>query len=89
MRFSEQLLDEIRQRLAALSELKVHPRDQQENLLVIARAERLYEELLWARRDLQDALVRFRTVLDGQDPLQIREHRGDFTRMLDSIEVQG
>lgn len=81
--------DEIRQRLAALSELKVHPRDQQENLLVIARAERLYEELLWARRDLQDALVRFRMVLDGQDPLQIREHRADFARMLESIEAQG
>ncbi|WP_296278321.1 molecular chaperone HscC [Pseudoxanthomonas sp.] len=80
--------DEIRQRLAALSELKVHPRDQQENLLVIARAERLYEELLWARRDLQDALVRFRAILDGQDPLQIREHRSQFARMLEHIESQ-
>lgn len=80
--------DEIRQRLAALAELKVHPRDQQENLLVIAHAERLYEELLWARRDLQDALVRFRTVLDGQDSMQIREHRTHFAQLLEHIESQ-
>ena len=55
---------------------------------MIARAERLYEELLWARRDLQDALVRFRAILDGQDPLQIREHRSQFARMLEHIESQ-
>lgn len=79
---------EIRERLARLSELKVHPRDQQENLALIARAERLYEELLWARHDLQDALVRFRAILDSQDPIQIREHRADFARMLEHIEAQ-
>lgn len=80
--------DEISQRLAALTALKVHPRDQQENLALLARAERLYEELLWARQDLQDALVRFRSVLELQDPAQIRKHRLDFAQMLESIEAQ-
>ncbi|MEL1264705.1 molecular chaperone HscC [Pseudoxanthomonas putridarboris] len=80
--------EEIRERLAALAALKVHPRDQQENLALIARAERLYEELLWARPDLQDALIRFRAVLDAQDPVQIREHRGQFSQMLEHIESQ-
>ena len=80
--------DEISQRLAALTALKVHPRDQQENLALLARAERLYEELLWARQDLQDALVRFRSVLELQDPVQIRKHRLDFAQMLESIEAQ-
>ena len=80
--------EEVRERLSALAELKVHPRDQQENLAVIARAERMYEELLWARNDLQDALVRFRSVLDGQDPGQIREHRLQFAQMLEHFESQ-
>ncbi|MGN6225163.1 Hsp70 family protein [Pseudoxanthomonas sp.] len=79
---------EIRERLAALATLKIHPRDQQENLSLIARAERLYEELLWARGDLQDALVRFRGALDSQDPDLIREHRTHFAAMLQHIESQ-
>nr|WP_295382444.1 molecular chaperone HscC [Pseudoxanthomonas sp.] len=79
---------EIRERLAALTALKIHPRDQQENLSLIARAERLYEELLWARGDLQDALVRFRGALDSQDPDLIREHRTHFAAMLQHIESQ-
>ena len=33
--------DEIRSRLAALEALKIHPRDQQENIAVLARPERL------------------------------------------------
>ncbi|RDZ28130.1 molecular chaperone HscC [Lysobacter silvisoli] len=81
--------EEIRARLAALSALKVHPRDQQENIAVIARAERLYEELLWARDQLQSALVRFRTVLNGQDVRDIAEHRSQFAAFLDQVEAQG
>lgn len=77
---------EIRERLAKLAELKIHPRDQQENLSLLARAERLYEELLWARGDLQDALTRFKGALETQDPQLIREHRGHFAAMLEQIE---
>ena len=55
----------------------------------IARAERLYEELLWAREDLQTALVQFRRALNGQDPRHIAEHRGEFNGLLDGIEAQG
>ncbi len=80
---------EIRERLAALSNLKVHPRDQQENIALIARAERLYEELLWARSHLQDAILRFRAALDSQDPHVIREHGQQFATMLDQIESRG
>ncbi len=38
--------EDIRARLAALASLKVHPRDQQENIAVLTRAERMYEEYL-------------------------------------------
>ncbi|MGH8079294.1 MAG: Hsp70 family protein, partial [Lysobacter sp.] len=81
--------EEIRERLAALETIKVHPREQQENIVLVARAERLYEELLWARDDLQGALIRFRGVLDLQDRDIIAEHRGEFARFLDAIESQG
>ncbi|QWP75805.1 molecular chaperone HscC [Lysobacter sp. K5869] len=80
--------EEIRERLAALASLKVHPREQQENLALIARAERLYEELLWARSELQSALVQFRGALDQQDPAVIAEHRSQFQRFLDTVEAQ-
>ena len=81
--------EEIRVRLAALTAIKIHPRDQQENIAVIARAERLYEELLWARDQLQSALVRFRTLLDGQDLRDIAEQRSQFAAFLDQVETQG
>lgn len=80
--------EEIRQRLQALSKLKVHPREQQENLSLIARAERLYEELLWARVQLQEALLRFRSALDTQENETISQHREQFSSMLDYIEAQ-
>ena len=80
--------DEIRERLAALAAIKVHPREQQENIALIARAERLYEELLWAREQLQDALVQFRGALDMQDPELIAHHRAEFARYLDAVEAQ-
>ncbi|WP_374011701.1 Hsp70 family protein [Pseudoxanthomonas koreensis] len=79
---------QVRERLAALAALKVHPRDQQENVALLARAERLYAEVLWARQDLQQALLRFRQVLESQEPSLIREHRTGFTEMLDRIEAQ-
>lgn len=81
--------DEIRARLAALAALKIHPRDQQENITVVARAERLYEELLWARPSLQDALVGFRQAMDSQDLRLIAEHREQFARFLDDVEREG
>ncbi|HET8898618.1 MAG TPA: molecular chaperone HscC [Rhodanobacteraceae bacterium] len=78
--------EEIRQRLAALAELKTHPRDKQENIALLARAERLYEEHLVAREELQEWIARFRGVMDGQDEQEIREHRLALSRALDSLE---
>uniref|UniRef100_A0A1I7XX37 Molecular chaperone HtpG n=1 Tax=Steinernema glaseri TaxID=37863 RepID=A0A1I7XX37_9BILA len=44
--------EEVRERLAALAELKTHPRDQQPNTLLLARLERLYQESLGEVREL-------------------------------------
>ncbi len=80
--------EEIRTRLAALAELKVHPRNQQENIAVLARAERLYEEFLHERSQLQDWIMRFRAILDTQDVAQIAHHRSQLVEALDALEAQ-
>jgi molecular chaperone HscC len=84
------LLDqqEIRTRLAALSQLKIHPRGKQENVALLARAERLFEEHLPSRQLLQQWIVQFRQSLESQDEQVIREHRTSFAQALDRLETQ-
>jgi len=78
---------EIRERLKRLEHLKVHPRDQQENIAAIARAERIYEECLGdVRAFLQECLARFQAELDRQNPERIAQARVEFTRALDQLE---
>lgn len=77
---------EIQQRLAALETLKIHPRQTQQNLAVVARAERLYEEHLHHRDQLQDWLLQFRHVLDSQDVARIDQHRRQLCEALDLLE---
>jgi molecular chaperone HscC len=79
---------EIRARLAALSELKIHPRAKQENIALLARAERLFEEHLAERQVLQQWIGHFRQVLEAQDERLIEEHRQNFSEALDSLEAQ-
>ncbi len=79
--------DEIRARFAALAALKIHPRDQQENIAVLARAERLYEEFLHERNQLQGWIVQFRALLDSQDVAQIADYRGQLAEALDALET--
>jgi molecular chaperone HscC len=65
--------DEIAARLAALDGLKLHPRDQAENQLLLARGKRLYEEHLGSTRGaIGDAVARFVSALESQDPDRIR-----------------
>jgi len=64
----------------------VHPRAKQENVALLARAERLYEEHLHAREQLQQWIARFRAALETQDELLIREHRREFGAALDTLE---
>lgn len=79
--------EDIRTRLAALAELKIHPRDQQENIAVLARAERLYEEFLHERNQLQQWILHFRATLDSQDVALIADHRGQLVEALDALEA--
>ena len=80
---------EIRDRLARLASLKVHPREAQPNLALVARAERIYEEHIGdARTWVQDGLAQFLAALETQDLALIERHRAEFSKMLDGIEAQ-
>lgn len=81
--------DEIRRSLEQLAGLKVHPRDSQPNVALVARAERMYEENLGHKRDtIQQWLTRFMAVIETQDGALIEQHRKELELALDELETQ-
>jgi molecular chaperone HscC len=78
---------EIARRRAELAALKVHPRAQEENRLLIERANRLYQQLLGDEREQVGRwLNQFLGTLERQDPGAIRAARPAFAHALDSME---
>jgi molecular chaperone HscC len=77
---------EIRASLAQLAELKIHPRDDQANAALVARADRLYGEFLRERELIKHNLTHFMAILEGQDRHQIAKARVDFGGFLDALE---
>ncbi|AZC26069.1 MULTISPECIES: molecular chaperone HscC [Pseudomonas] len=79
--------EEIQERLQALAQLKIHPRDQQVNTLLSARLERLYQESLG---DLREQIGywagQFQQVLETQDERRIREVRSQLNEQLQRLE---
>ncbi|MCF7533046.1 molecular chaperone HscC [Pseudomonas petrae] len=81
---------EIAERLQALAVLKVHPRDQQVNTLLMARLEHLYQESLGERRELiGDWASQFQRALDSQDERIIRQTRTELNERLGQLERGG
>lgn len=79
--------EEIRQRLDELASLKVHPREQQVNTLLLARIERLYQENLGEVRDMLSQMAStFQQALAGQNLAQIDEMREAIQARLDEID---
>lgn len=82
--------EEIARRLAALEALKVHPRDQQANTVLLARLDRLYQETLGSGREYIAGLANhFQQTLDSQDERLIRDVRGDVQLRLMHLEQEG
>ena len=78
---------EIAARRIELAALKVHPRDQDQNRLVLERANRLYEQLLGDEREQVGRwLGQFEAVLARQDDKEIAESRKQFSVALDTVE---
>lgn len=79
--------EEIEARMKELSYLKIHPRDQEENKLLLIRGDRLFEETTGiVRIQVEQAVRKFEAVLERQDPLKIREAREDLKKVLDQLE---
>lgn len=73
--------------LQALSRLKLHPREDSRNIVLLARADRIFEESLGAiRHDLSVAIARFQDILDHQDLHEIAIARDNFGAYLDAVE---
>lgn len=78
---------EIKERLQALSELKIHPRDRIENRTLLARGERVYQQLRGDVREwLGACITEFERVLATQDKRLIAPAHRQFQEQLDHIE---
>ena len=85
--YTEMTDEEIEARLKELAYLKIHPRDQEENKLVLLRMERLYEESLGQDRAvLENATHKFELALSTQDKRVIEQERKKLTEFMDEWE---
>ncbi|WP_298470411.1 Hsp70 family protein [uncultured Erythrobacter sp.] len=70
-----------------LEKLKVHPRDEAENVALLTRAERAYEGFIGPQRDfIGQWLTEFKGALEKQDPRLISEARDALVKVLDELE---
>ena len=78
---------EIAARFISLSELKIHPRDRIEHRTLLARAERLYQQLRGQGREwFGGQIVAFEQALETQDKRVIDPVRAQFEATLNDIE---
>jgi molecular chaperone HscC len=79
---------DVEARRKLLEKLKVHPRDEAENVAVLARAERAYEGFTGHVRDvIGQGLTEFKGALEKQDARIIADAREGLTQLLDHIEA--
>ena len=85
--YTEMTDEEIEARFKELAYLKIPPREQEENRLILLRAERLYEEALGADRErLEEEMRKFDLALRSQDKRIIEKERGKLKEFLDFWE---
>lgn len=78
--------EEIEARMQDLAYLKIHPRDQEENRLLLLRGERLYEESTGNDRRLLDMWLRaFEEALNSRDAGKIEDARRKFKEQLEML----
>lgn len=75
--------EDIKQSLARLTSLKIHPREQQENIYLLEKGKRLYETYLGEERQMiSEYLAYFEQALESQDESVIRKARKQFGEFL-------
>ena len=71
-----------------LEKFKVHPRDEAENVAMMARAERAYEGFTGHLREvIGQSLTEFKGALEKQDPRIIADAREGLGRLIDEIDA--
>ncbi|MHC1750638.1 MAG: Hsp70 family protein [Cellulosilyticaceae bacterium] len=84
--YTEMSDEEIQKRMDELAYLKIHPRDQEENKLIMLKAERLYEESIGdTRKKLEFELMKFESALNTQDKPKIEEGRRRLKLVVEGI----
>lgn len=79
--------EEVEERLEELKEIKIHPREKEENKHLIARGERLYEESIGlARTYIAQGISDFEDALDKQDEREISRAYEELKKLLNEIE---
>lgn len=78
---------EIEERFEELKELKIPPREREENKLLLSRGERLYEESFGdIRKEIDYNIRQFENILDKQEKVQIEKAAKELKSFLDEIE---
>ena len=80
--------EEVQAALERLAALKVHPREQQENIYLLEKGKRLYEEYLGEQRQaIGRAVMQFERTLESQDANAIRHAQKEFGEFLRHFDV--
>lgn len=78
--------EEIAERMKEISYLKIHPREKEENKLLLLKGERLYEECLGNdRKIIERELQKYDDALDTRNTEVIHEARENFKRFLQTF----
>lgn len=79
--------EDLEKRRRDLLALKVHPRDAEVNIALLARLERCYEQSLGDRRELIGQWIsQFTAIVEAQNPRPIEDARTKLTQAMNSIE---
>lgn len=79
----------IEKRMEEISYLKIPPREQEKNKLLLFRSEGMYEESVGdGRKQLDYIIAKFESVLKTQDPIKIENARETFKKELDYMEEE-
>ncbi|RXE58437.1 Hsp70 family protein [Acetivibrio mesophilus] len=79
--------EEVEARLKELEEIKIHPRENAKSKYLLAKAERLYEETLSdLRLMIAKAIQHFESVLERQNPEEVKSESLKFEAFLNKIE---
>ena len=78
---------EIKERLKILEKIKIHPLDTMDNVLLLAKAERLYEESLGEVREIIGCLInKFKSILSSQEQDKIRDFKEVFQKEISRLD---